>query len=160
MECDVCQPYTVSAALLMCRWDRRKPHLLAGLLAGSIVAACLNVFLDGPGHTPVATLGAIGQPWPPFHVPPIDWHMLPELLSLAVTLSIVALVQSISIAKFVASRSRQSIDANRKFMGQSLSNIVGGFFLHICRVVRRTARFPITRPVRERRWRQCFPPCC
>lgn len=119
---------TIAAALLVRHWDRRKPHLLAGLLAGSIVAACLNVFLDGPGHTPVATLGAIGQPWPPFHVPSIDWRMLPELLSLAVTLSIVALPQSISIAKFVASRSGQSIDANREFMGQGLSNIVGGFF--------------------------------
>lgn len=119
---------TVVAALLVRRWDKRKPHLLAGLLAGSCVAAILNATLHGLGHMPVATLGVMAQPWPPFHVPSIEWRMLPELLSLAFTLSIVAMAQSISIAKFVASRSGQSIDANREFMGQGLSNIVGGFF--------------------------------
>jgi len=40
----------------------------------------------------------------------------------------VALGQAISIAKTVALRSGQRIDANREFRGQGLSNIVGGFF--------------------------------
>ena len=51
-----------------------------------------------------------------------------ELLGLAFALTIVALGQSISIAKAVAARSGQRIDANREFRGQGLSNIVGGFF--------------------------------
>jgi SulP family sulfate permease len=53
---------------------------------------------------------------------------LPDLLSLAFALTIVALAQSISIAKAVATRSGQRIDANREFVGQGLSNVVGGFF--------------------------------
>ena len=53
---------------------------------------------------------------------------MPDLLSLAFALTIVALGQSISIAKAVAARSGQAIDANREFRGQGLSNIVGGFF--------------------------------
>jgi SulP family sulfate permease len=76
----------------------------------------------------VSVLGAIAQPWPPFHVPSVDWRALPDLLSLAFALTIVALAQSISIAKAVATRSGQRIDANREFVGQGLSNIVGGFF--------------------------------
>ena len=43
-------------------------------------------------------------------------------------MTIVALGQGISIAKTVAQRSGQRIDANREFRGQGLSNIVGGFF--------------------------------
>ena len=43
-------------------------------------------------------------------------------------MTIVALAQSISIAKAVAARSGQRIDANREFVGQGLSNVVGGFF--------------------------------
>ena len=61
-------------------------------------------------------------------MPSVDWRALPDLLSLAFALTIVALAQSISIAKAVAARSGQRIDANREFMGQGLSNIVGGFF--------------------------------
>ena len=74
------------------------------------------------GATPVPLLGDLAQPWPPFHVPSVDWRALPDLLSLAFALTIVALAQSISIAKAVATRSGQRIDANREFVGQGLSN--------------------------------------
>ena len=119
---------TISISIVMRRWDRRKPHLLIGLVAGTAVAAMLNawVFSDNADRIPV--LGSLSQPWPPFHVPEIPWRSLPDLLGLAFALSIVALAQSISIAKVVASRSGQAIDANREFIGQGLSNMVGGFF--------------------------------
>lgn len=117
---------TLGAALLVRRLDKRKPYMLAGLVAGALAAAAYNAMAETGGGVPV--LGAIAQPWPPFHVPSIDWRALPDLLSLAFALTIVALAQSISIAKAVASRSGQRIDANREFVGQGLSNIVGGFF--------------------------------
>ncbi len=53
---------------------------------------------------------------------------MPDLLGIAAALTIVALGQSISIAKAVALRSGQHIDANREFIGQGLSNIAGGLF--------------------------------
>lgn len=119
---------TLGAALLVRRLDKRKPYMLAGLAAGALAAAAFNALMETRGGTPVPVLGALAQPWPPFHVPSIDWRALPDLLSLAFALTIVALAQSISIAKAVASRSGQRIDANREFVGQGLSNIVGGFF--------------------------------
>lgn len=119
---------TVAVSLLARRWDRRKPHMLIGLAAGTAMAAGLNAWVFDAAGRPVSVLGALAQPWPPFHVPDIDWATLPDLVGLAFALSIVALAQSISIAKAVASRSGQIIDANREFIGQGLSNIVGGFF--------------------------------
>ncbi len=76
----------------------------------------------------VATIGTIPPIWPRLHWPGVELGSLPELLSIALALTIVALGQSISIAKAVAARSGQPIDANREFRGQGLSNIVGGFF--------------------------------
>lgn len=119
---------TLAAALLVRRLDKRKPYMLAGLAAGALAAAAFNAAMETQGGMPVPVLGALAQPWPPFHIPSIDWRALPELLSMAFALTIVALAQSISIAKAVASRSGQRIDANREFVGQGLSNIVGGFF--------------------------------
>ncbi len=116
---------TLAVAMLVRRLDKRKPYMLAGLAAGVAVAAAFNALADGE---PVSVLGSIAQPWPPFHIPSVDWRVLPDLLSVAFALTIVALAQSISIAKAVATRSGQRIDANREFMGQGLSNIVGGFF--------------------------------
>ncbi|WP_312430223.1 SulP family inorganic anion transporter [Achromobacter sp.] len=119
---------TLVTALLARRLDKRKPYMLLGLAAGTFAAWVFNTWILAPGGAPVPVLGAIAQPWPPFHVPSVDWRALPDLLSLAFALTIVALAQSISIAKAVASRSGQRIDANREFVGQGLSNVVGGFF--------------------------------
>ncbi|MGN6457310.1 MAG: SulP family inorganic anion transporter, partial [Achromobacter mucicolens] len=119
---------TLGTALLARRLDKRKPYMLLGLAAGTFAAWAFNSVVTPQAGTPVPVLGAIAQPWPPFHVPSVDWRALPDLLSLAFALTIVALAQSISIAKAVATRSGQRIDANREFVGQGLSNIVGGFF--------------------------------
>lgn len=119
---------TLGTALLARRLDKRKPYMLLGLAAGTFAAWAFNSVVTSQAGAPVPVLGAIAQPWPPFHVPSVDWRALPDLLSLAFALTIVALAQSISIAKAVATRSGQRIDANREFVGQGLSNIVGGFF--------------------------------
>ena len=102
--------------------------MLGGLAAGTVLATALNQQGARLGWEPVAVVGAIPSPWPAFAVPAVDWSKLPELLGLAAALTIVALGQSISIAKAVAQRSGQRIDANREFLGQGLSNLVGGFF--------------------------------
>lgn len=117
--------FTLGVALAARRWKRRWPHALIGLAAGTLLAAALNR-LGGPWHT--AVVGAIPSAWPAFHVPQVDWTRLPELLGLAFALTIVALGQSISIAKVLASRAGDRLDANREFVGQGLSNAVGGFF--------------------------------
>lgn len=119
---------TVCVAVWARRWDARKPHMLIGLIAGTSVAAMLNAWVYRGAAEGIQTLGALPAPIPPFHVPRIEWGTLPDLLGLAFALSIVAMAQSISIAKVVAARSGQMIDANREFRGQGLSNIVGGFF--------------------------------
>lgn len=74
------------------------------------------------------TVGTIATPWPRFELPSISWTQASDLVGLAFALTIVALGQDISIAKTVALRSGQRIDANREFRGQGLSNIIGGFF--------------------------------
>ncbi|ANY15303.1 SulP family inorganic anion transporter [Bordetella pseudohinzii] len=114
---------TLVCALAVRRWGRRRPHMLAGLAAGT--AAGWLAGLLGQG---VAVLGPIAQPLPPLHLPEVDWRRLPDMLGVAVPLTIVALAQSISIAKAVAQRSGQPIDPNREFFGQGLSNAVGGLF--------------------------------
>lgn len=111
------------------RWRPRWPAMLLGLAAATALAwlASLQV-LTAPWVADLAEVGAVPAPWPRFDVPQFNWALLPELLGLALSLTIVALGQSISIAKAVAARSGQRIDANREFRGQGLSNIIGGFF--------------------------------
>ncbi len=109
------------AALL--RWKAaRWPFMLVGLVSAGVVAALL------PERWAVQTIGTLPSPWPAFHVPDVDWARVPDLIDKALALSIIALGQSVSIAKAMAARSGQRIDTNREFLGQGLSNLVGGFF--------------------------------
>jgi SulP family sulfate permease len=117
---------TVAVALGVRRLWPRAPHMLMGMLAGGLMAAALARWAHG--WHPVEVVGVVPDAWPRWQPPELDWRRLPELAGLAMALTIVALGQSFSIAKVLASRSGQYVDANREFVGQGLSNIVGGFF--------------------------------
>ena len=119
---------TLAAVLVLRRWLPRSPFMLIGLVTGTLVAFASSRAGSGSLAGGVALIGSIPTLWPSLHWPGLPIESLPELLSIAFALTIVALGQSISIAKAVAARSGQPIDANREFRGQGLSNIVGGFF--------------------------------
>ena len=124
---------TLVVALGLKRWRANWPYMLAGLASATLAAwlsAGYGAQQAAPGDPSLGlrTVGSMAVPWPKFAVPQISWSMVPELLGLAFALTIVALGQAISIAKAVATKSGQRIDANREFRGQGLSNIVGGFF--------------------------------
>ncbi|WP_084267521.1 SulP family inorganic anion transporter [Azohydromonas lata] len=105
---------------------RGSPFMLAGLAVGTALAALLAHLAPAAWH--VRLLGALPSALPPFHPPAVAPEQLPQLLGIAAALTVVALAQSIAIAKVVAARSGQRIDANREFLGQGLSNLAGGFF--------------------------------
>ncbi len=122
---------TLVIALAVRRFRPHWPFMLIALVGATALAW---LWIQAPGHGGVPpsaalrTVGSMATPWPRFDVPHISWASVSELLGLAFALTIVALGQAISIAKAVAAKSGQRIDANREFRGQGLSNIVGGFF--------------------------------
>ena len=112
---------TIVVALLVKYWQKDWPHLLLGLAVATLVSLLLP-------SAQVATVGHIPSPFPQLSWPSVPLRDLPELIGLAVALSLVALGQSVSIAKALADRSSQRIDTSREFVGQGLSNVVGAFF--------------------------------
>jgi len=102
----------------------RAPHLLAGLVLASALGWALR---EGVGWS-LAVTGALPAVLPPLHAPHIDWALLPALFDKALALAVIALGQSLSIAKVLAARSGQRLDVNREFVGQGLSNVVGGLW--------------------------------
>jgi SulP family sulfate permease len=122
---------TLVVALLLRRLRRNWPYMLIGLAVATALVWLWSHFMPAASATPssaLRTIGRIATPWPRLEVPSISWAQASDLDGLAFALTIVALGQAISIAKTVALRSGQRIDANREFRGQGLSNIVGGFF--------------------------------
>ncbi|WP_051242368.1 SulP family inorganic anion transporter [Azohydromonas australica] len=117
---------TLVVAIGLRQWGRRSPFMLIALAAGTLLAWGLEHWALPAWH--VQLLGPLPSPLPPLHVPSVTLEQLPQVMAVAAALTVVALAQSIAIAKAVAARSGQRIDANREFLGQGLSNLVGGFF--------------------------------
>lgn len=110
-------------SLVARRLHRRSPHLLLGLVAGSL--ACW--LMDGAAHG-VAMVGALPGTLPPFSLPQLSLDNLYTLTSGAFAIALLGLIEAVAIARAIALRSRQTIDGNQEFIGQGLSNIVGSFF--------------------------------
>ncbi|MCK4951531.1 MAG: STAS domain-containing protein, partial [Gammaproteobacteria bacterium] len=60
--------------------------------------------------------------------PTFDWNIILQLISVAIAIALIGFMEAISIAKAMAARTRQRLDANQELVGQGLSNIVGSFF--------------------------------
>lgn len=73
-------------------------------------------------------VGSIPSGLPSFRVPAISFEAIGSLLSAALIIALVAFMESISMAKAMATKSRQKIDPNQELIGQGLSNLGGAFF--------------------------------
>ncbi len=114
---------TVIVTVLVARFFPRWPAMLTGLASG-FAAAAASAALGGPGYV---QMGAIPSIIPPLSLPDFDLEKLSQVVGLSLALAVVALGQSISIAKAIADRSGQHIDANREFFGQGLANVAASF---------------------------------
>jgi len=101
--------------------------MIAALIAGSVVAAALN-FAFGEGISGIKMVGALPQQLPPLSMPQFTLETFRQLSPLALTMTLFALTEAVSIARSIALKSGQPLAGNQEFIGQGLSNIVGSFF--------------------------------
>ncbi len=83
-----------------------------------------TLLLHGGGRV----VGEIPTGLPAFQPPPLDVGAVLQLLSAAIAISLIGFMEAISIAKAIATRTRQRLDADQELIGQGLANLVGSFF--------------------------------
>ncbi|HSS70475.1 MAG TPA: SulP family inorganic anion transporter [Casimicrobiaceae bacterium] len=114
---------SLAAALAGKRWLPRAPHLLTGLVVGSVFAWVLT----REGVASVATLGALPSAIPSLSLPDFSAGAWRSLAPIALALTVIGLTEAVSSARAVAAKSGQRLDGNQEFVGQGLANIVGAF---------------------------------
>ncbi|HEY5683558.1 MAG: SulP family inorganic anion transporter [Gammaproteobacteria bacterium] len=80
-----------------------------------------KLLMNGGGNV----VGKIPKGLPTFALPTFDSVALLQLLSAAITISLIGFMEAISIAKAMATKTRHRLDANQELIGQGLGNIVG-----------------------------------
>lgn len=132
----------VGAVLVLLAWRAPLARLLGGLgvpsgvvvpftKAGPLVVViagtvAVEVFaLGGAGGVP--TVGQIPSGLPPFTLPPLDPGLWRDLAPAAALIALVGFVESVSVAKALASKRRQKIDSDQELIGLGAANIGAGF---------------------------------
>jgi SulP family sulfate permease len=80
--------------------------------------------MNGGGNV----VGEVPAGLPAAKLPQFDFGIVLQLLSAAITISLIGFMEAISIAKAMAAKTRQRLDANQELIGQGIANITGGFF--------------------------------
>ena len=114
---------TMFVAIVVRKFLPKMPYLLFGMVAGGVFSLLIN----GEEHG-VKLVGAIPRDLPPFSVPNFSFELIQKLIPDAFAIALLGLVEAVSIARSVASKSKQQINGSQEFIGQGLSNMVGSFF--------------------------------
>ena len=110
--------------LFLKRINKVIPGPLIVLILGILVTYFLGLAEDGMkivGHVPA------GFPTP--EVPTIDFDAAGDLFPIAMTISLIAFMQSFAVAKAIQARHKNyEINANQELIGLGIANIGGAFF--------------------------------
>ena len=114
---------TLICAALFKMWRPRSPGLLIAMIVGSLTSLAL-----GGGHHGVQLMGELPANLPLPSLPDFSIGTIRQLAPKSLAVALLGLIEALSIARAIATHSRQQIDGNQEFIGQGLSNIVGSFF--------------------------------
>jgi MFS superfamily sulfate permease-like transporter len=73
-------------------------------------------------------IGNVPRGLPGFRSPSFDWAAIRHLIGATIAISLIGFMEAISIARAIAAKTRQHLNADRELMGQGMSNIVGSMF--------------------------------
>lgn len=82
-----------------------------------------KILLMGGG----AVIGNVPKGLPSLHVPELDLKVIMQLFPFALVISLLGFMEAISIARAMAARTGQKLNASQELIGQGLANIVGSF---------------------------------
>ncbi|MBI1225313.1 MAG: sulfate permease [Bacteroidetes bacterium] len=115
--------FTLLLSILSKKYYPRLPNMLVALVGGALLA-----FVLGGETVGLKMVGEVPGRLPMPSMPDFSFHAMSELAQSAFAIALLGLIQSVAIARSIATKSQQMIDANQEFIGQGVSNIIGSFF--------------------------------
>jgi len=117
------------ARRLINRYRLPRVDMLVGLVVASVVAAVFGWSLPSEGgKSLIATVGTVPAALPGFYIPEFDPASLSKLVTGALAISLLGLLEALAVAKSIAVYTRQPLDYNRQCLAEGIGNLVGGFF--------------------------------
>nr|XP_029120254.1 probable sulfate transporter 4.2 isoform X1 [Elaeis guineensis]XP_029120255.1 probable sulfate transporter 4.2 isoform X1 [Elaeis guineensis]XP_029120256.1 probable sulfate transporter 4.2 isoform X1 [Elaeis guineensis] len=114
--------------LLMKHLGKTKKSLRFLRASGPLTAVILGTSFVKIFHpSSISVVGEIPQGLPKFHIPR-EFQYAESLISTAVLITGVAILESVGIAKALAAKNGYELDSNQELFGLGMANICGSFF--------------------------------
>ena len=104
------------------RWQSRLPAVLVAVTLTTFVS-WLTSYADLGGMV----VGEVPAALPRLALPPLDVHAAATLLPAAIVIALLGYLESVSIARALAARTRQRLSANQELFGQGAANLSAAF---------------------------------
>jgi len=115
--------------LLMILIQKLMPQLPAALITIIILSSLLQITgWQNNGVILISDLGLPKNPHLEFYIPQVDLRQIPDLMYGVLAVTIIKLVESISISKSIAYKSGQKLNPSKEFFGQGMASLIGGLF--------------------------------
>ncbi len=118
---------TLLAGIGSRRYAPKAPYMIVALVAGGLAGFVLNLWLT-PETSGIRVIGLVPGALPGLTVPDLSADTLKALMGIAVGVTLLSLTEAMSIARSVALKSGQRIDADQEFIGQGLANVSASLF--------------------------------
>ncbi len=116
----------ILSILLLVSLKKLAPKL-PNVLITVVVSILLSYFLDYDAKGG-SIIGYIPDGLPRFKVPEVEFNQIVNLIVSAAIIALLGFVEAISVAKAIASETRQRLSANQELVGQGIANIVASVF--------------------------------
>lgn len=114
---------TIAIVVICKKISKKLPGALLGITVPIIFIIMFDLERKG-----VNLIGTIPSGLPTFNMVQFSFVSFKDIFSGAFAISIIGLVEALSISKSIGTKTRQKIDSNQEFIGQGMANIVGSFF--------------------------------
>ena len=94
-----------------------------GPLVAVVIASSVVFVAQWNQSKSVGVVGEIPAGMPGITMPKLDWTQIRSLLPLALTITLVGYLESISVAKALAARKREKVDANRELFALGMADV-------------------------------------
>ena len=98
------------------------------VLISVVITTVISWYIQFETNYGGKVIGVVPDGLPTIQMPQIDLDQLINLGTVAIAISLIGFMEAISIAKAMATQTKQRLDADQELIGQGLSNIVSSFF--------------------------------
>ncbi len=116
--------FSLFLLVIIRRINPKLPNVLITVVICTVISWLSGYGVDKGG----VVVGSIPSGLPGLSIPSVKTEHLSTLLSSVFMIAIIGFVEAISVAKAIASQTRQRVSANQELIGQGLGNLTAGVF--------------------------------